>query len=45
MVKRITDIGRTIYMRELGFDIRLEKFCEEVVTPENFIIVGNNSLI
>jgi len=39
-VKRILDIGRVLYLREKGFNCYMVKYCEKVLSPENFVIIG-----
>lgn len=40
MAKRIIDIGRVLYINEItGGEAILAKYCEQLLSPENFIIL------
>lgn len=42
MAKRIIDIGRALYFSEKsGIKIRLERYCDENLSPENMILIGS----
>jgi len=42
-VKRILDIGRVLCLREKGFNCYLVKYCEKILSPENFVIIGRQN--
>lgn len=42
-VKRILDYGRTVYLRsKLGLNVRYVPYCNEELSPENYMIVASN---
>jgi hypothetical protein len=38
-IKRILDIGRCLFLRNLGYDTKLLNYCDITVSPENLVIL------
>ena len=37
----VLDEGRASYLRQLGYDARLRRYCDASVTPENVLVVAS----